>query len=111
MSKQSDAKAAQGYRLKAYCCGDCKHFQSDMALPPSKLKVVYTGATDAQAKFGRGDDPREFLTEGAEYTVTDKEVHSWHTVLTLSEFPDRKFNSVCFTEAELLAIKFVGAAS
>lgn len=60
--------------------------------------VIYTGASDAQVNWGSGDDPRKVLQEGVEYTVTGKEVHSWHTLLTLAEVPDQKFNSVCFEE-------------
>lgn len=32
MSKQSDAKAAQGYTETVNNCGNCKHLQSDMVL-------------------------------------------------------------------------------
>lgn len=30
MSKQSEAKAAQGYRMEAACCKTCKNFSSEM---------------------------------------------------------------------------------
>lgn len=30
MSKQSDAKAAQGYRLEASTCSNCHHYRSDL---------------------------------------------------------------------------------
>lgn len=62
-------------------------------------KVIYTGANDSQVQWGGGDDPRNMLQEGAEYTVTNKEVHSWHTLLELAEAPGQKFNSVCFKRA------------
>ena len=33
MSKQSEAKAAQRYTDKAYCCSDCRNITRDMVLP------------------------------------------------------------------------------
>lgn len=30
MSKQREAKAAQGYRMEAACCKTCKNFSSEM---------------------------------------------------------------------------------
>lgn len=38
------------------------------------------------------------LTVGERYTVIDVEVHSWHTLVTLKEFPNEQFNSVLFEE-------------
>ena len=38
------------------------------------------------------------LTVGEKYTVIDVEVHSWHTLVTLLEFPNEQFNSVLFEE-------------
>jgi hypothetical protein len=58
--------------------------------------VIYTGASDVQVRWGGRDDPRGILEIGKEYTVTDTEVHSWHTKITLDGFPDKQFNSVCF---------------
>lgn len=40
------------------------------------------------------------LTVGQTYTVIDVDVHSWHTLVTLREFPDKEFNSVLFEEIE-----------
>lgn len=40
------------------------------------------------------------LTVGKLYTVVDVEVHSWHTLVRLQEFPGREFNSVLFEEIE-----------
>ena len=40
------------------------------------------------------------LTVGEKYTVIDVEVHSWHTLVTLLEFPNEQFNSVLFEEIE-----------
>ena len=36
------------------------------------------------------------LEIGKIYTITDIEVHPWHTLFTLEEFPDKQFNSVDF---------------
>ena len=38
------------------------------------------------------------LEIGKEYTVADVEVHSWHTLVWLKEFPGKTFNSVIFNE-------------
>ena len=40
------------------------------------------------------------LTVGQIYNVTDVEVHSWHTLISLKEFPGYQFNSVQFEEVE-----------
>lgn len=48
-----------------------------------------------QIRWGGNDDPKG-LTIGKKYTVKKLEVHSWHTKVILSEFPDKKFNSVSF---------------
>lgn len=42
----------------------------------------------------------ELLEVGKKYTVTDVDRYSWHTMITLKEFPDKKFNSVLFAESE-----------
>jgi len=64
------------------------------------IKVKYLGCTEKQARFGRSHDPRPHLTEGFEYVLERKEVHSWHTLYFLVGFADTPFNSVCFTEIE-----------
>jgi hypothetical protein len=38
MSKQSEAKAAQGYTEIMNNCGNCKHFQSERFLPDWKVR-------------------------------------------------------------------------
>ena len=43
-------------------------------------------------------DNANLLTVGEKYTVIDVEVHSWHTLVTLREFPNEQFNSVLFEE-------------
>jgi hypothetical protein len=40
------------------------------------------------------------LTVGKEYTLIDVEVHSWHTRVTLEEFPGMQFNSILFEEVD-----------
>jgi hypothetical protein len=62
------------------------------------MKVQYVGASDEQIQWGNNDDPREVLQEGTEYELLDKEVHSWHTKYVLKDFPEMKFNSVCFVD-------------
>lgn len=65
---------------------------------PKGTKVRFTGASIEQIRWGANDDPREDLKPGKIYTVDHTEVHSQHTKVYLKEFPDRKFNSVCFEE-------------
>lgn len=59
-------------------------------------------ASDCQVNWGNNDDPREHLTLGETYTVSDVDVRSWHTKLSFVECPGKRFNSVNF-EAEVLA--------
>lgn len=59
-------------------------------------KVRFLGASDDQVRFGGGDDPRPLLTVGEVYAVKSVDVHSWHTRITLRQFPSKWFNSVCF---------------
>ena len=47
-----------------------------------------------------GFESESLLTVGEKYTVIDVEVHSWHTLVTLKEFPNNQFNSVLFEEVE-----------
>lgn len=61
-------------------------------------KLMYVGATDSQVRWGGCDDPRTVLEEGKEYTLLAYDVHTWHTKVTLEEFPDLCFNSVSFEE-------------
>lgn len=57
--------------------------------------VEYVGASDEQVRWGGNDDPRPLLSLGAHYRVSDVEVHSWHTKVTLDRVQGR-FNSVHF---------------
>ena len=61
------------------------------------MKVIFKECDDDQANWGRGADPREFLTLGKTYTVIDKVVHTWHTLYYLAGIKGG-FNSVCFEE-------------
>lgn len=47
-----------------------------------------------------GFEDNTLLTVGQKYTVIDVEVHSWHTLVTLREFPNKRFNSVLFAEID-----------
>lgn len=58
-------------------------------------RVIYTGTSDEQVRWGGNDDPRSCLIEGDIYQIEKVEVHSWHTKLTLRNIPGR-FNSVTF---------------
>ena len=59
------------------------------------MRVRYIGCSDAQAKWGGCDDPREQLVAGEVYLVEDKEVHRWHTRYIID---GQGYNSVCFEE-------------
>lgn len=45
-----------------------------------------------------GSHNHHLLEIGKEYTVEDIEVHAWHTLVFLKEFPGKSFNSVIFRE-------------
>ena len=61
-------------------------------------KVIYTGATNSQVLWGGNDDPRGVLVDGRGYELERAEQHTWHTKYILKEYPDLKFNSVCFQD-------------
>ena len=42
----------------------------------------------------------EELEIGKEYTVTNVDVYGWYTMITLAEFPNKRFNSVLFDEVK-----------
>ena len=62
-------------------------------------EVRYIGASDTQVKWGGNDDPRLVLSEGETYTISDVDVHSWHTKIELEGIAGR-FNSVSFEGAK-----------
>lgn len=66
-----------------------------------RVLVKYEGASDSQVNWGSCDDPRGLLQEGTEYELDHEEVHSFHTKYILSEYPDKKFNSVCFSPSRI----------
>ena len=58
--------------------------------------VRYTNCIDEQVKWGGNNDPRGVLKQDGLYTVTDVEVHKYHTKLRLEGHPNLQFNSVHF---------------
>ena len=60
-------------------------------------EVIFSECCDAQARWGSGEDPRDYLELGGLYVISDIEVHSYHTLFYLEGF-DVGFNSVCFTK-------------
>ena len=62
----------------------------------SKRKVVCV-SNDSEGMIKHSHN-HPLLEVGKEYTVVDVEVHSWHTVVYLEEFPSKGFNSVAFNE-------------
>lgn len=65
-------------------------------MKPTESKVVYTGCSSEQVKWGSNDNPNNILIIGKEYTVKSIDIHSWHTKIELKEFPGKFFNNVCF---------------
>lgn len=63
--------------------------------------VIYVGADDIQVNWGYGDDPRKFLKEGEEYTVTGAEIHDTYTKVFIEGFEGKKFPSVAFRPVEV----------
>ena len=61
-------------------------------------KVVCVNNDDSDCLGIKGDG--HLLIVGEEYTVIGVDVHSWHTGITLLEFPGVEFNSVLFEEIE-----------
>lgn len=60
--------------------------------------VQYIGCSKEQIQWGNNDDPsRSFLIVGKEYVVSDVEIHSQHTKITIAN-TQGKFNSVCFSK-------------
>lgn len=61
-------------------------------------KVIFTECTQEQINWGANDDPNEILTKDKIYVVSDVDIHSSHTKLTLDGIKGR-FNSVCFNKS------------
>ena len=47
------------------------------------MRVVFTGASEAQIKWGGNDDPNEVCVIGQDYEVESEDVRSWHTKIKL----------------------------
>jgi hypothetical protein len=63
------------------------------------IKMKYIGSNQDQINFAPyGNDPNEYMEVGDILTLSGKEVHSWHTLLSFEEIPTAKFNSVMFEE-------------
>ena len=50
--------------------------------------------------FGGGGENHHLLEVGKIYTLEDLDVHSWHTIVYVEEFPGVEFNSVAFEEIQ-----------
>lgn len=59
-------------------------------------RVMFTGATQDQVRWGSNDDPNKHMKEGQIVEVEKVEVHSWHTKLYFVGIVG-KFNSVSFS--------------
>lgn len=62
-------------------------------------KVIFVGCSVDQINWGSNDDPNKSLSIGAVYTISEVDVHSWHTKISLEGFSGR-FNSVCFEKIQ-----------
>jgi hypothetical protein len=51
------------------------------------MKVKFTGCSDAQVNWGRGEDPRQRLEYDKIYDVEKIEEHSWHTLYYINGVP------------------------
>jgi hypothetical protein len=58
-------------------------------------KVIYTGSSQEQRKWGSYTGDYTSLVDGSQYTIDKVEPHTWHTKLYLKEVQG-SFNSVCF---------------
>ena len=68
--------------------------------PEVNDKVIFNGWTKEQVRWGSNDTPY-MLIIGRTYTITDVEVHKYHTKVCIKGVDGNlKFNSVHFTLAE-----------
>lgn len=72
---------------------DHSHLKRKMKLKVGDT-VEFIGCSKEQIQWGNNDDTHH-LTLGCIYTITDVDVHRYHTKIKLSEITG-KFNSVCF---------------
>ena len=63
---------------------------------PRKLVCI----SNEDHEWVEADENAHLLIVGNTYTMVDIEVHSWHTLVWLKEFPGVEFNSSCFEECE-----------
>jgi len=61
-----------------------------------RMKVKFLGASKEQINWGGNNDPNKVLKIGKIYEVLEKEVHSWHTKISLIGFDGKKFNDASF---------------
>lgn len=61
---------------------------------PRKIRCI----SNEDGEFWGCDGNHHLLTIGKEYTLCEVEMHSWHTIVYLEEFPDTEFNSCAFEE-------------
>jgi hypothetical protein len=57
--------------------------------------VKFIGCDKYQINWGNNDDPNKLLKIGEKYIVTNVDVRSYHTKISLEGIEGR-FNSVCF---------------
>lgn len=57
----------------------------------NKTRKVICVDNDDRGSFSFGE-AANLLTVGEMYTVIDVEIHSWHAMVTLREFPNKQFN-------------------
>ena len=72
-----------------------ERYESMRINAPKGQKVIYM---DQNGYSSDQDHARQFLKKGSEYTVEITEVSSSNTNVILSEFPNKKCNSVMFQE-------------
>lgn len=58
-------------------------------------KIKFIGCSKEQINWGNNDNPNNILVIGNIYEISEIDVHSSHTKLSLSGIIG-KFNSVCF---------------
>ena len=69
-----------------------------MDISNDKVRQIVCVTNDVRSSTFPGWEHADLLTVGKCYTLVDVEVHSWHTLVTIQEFPDLQFNSCIFDE-------------
>ena len=70
-----------------------------MNIHNTKVRKIRCISNDSDV-WGGGGENHYLLEIGKEYTLEDIDVHSWHTIIYIEEFPNIEFNSVAFEEIE-----------